>query len=93
MLEHVFSRTRVIARLRCGPLGPYLDELATSLHHQGYAPSSIQRYLHAGDRFGRWLQRQGDVLSEMDEGCLGATEHKTGLRKALDPKVPNHLPF
>ena len=26
-------------------------------------------------------------------GCLGATEHKTGLRKALDPKVPNHIPF
>jgi hypothetical protein len=29
----------------------------------------------------------------LDIGCLGATEHKTGLRKALDPKVPNHLPF
>jgi hypothetical protein len=26
-------------------------------------------------------------------GCLGATEHKTGLRKALDPKIPNHLAF
>jgi small subunit ribosomal protein S4 len=25
-------------------------------------------------------------------GCLGATEHKTGLRKALDPKALNHLP-
>jgi hypothetical protein len=22
-----------------------------------------------------------------------ATEHKTGLRKALDPKIPNHLAF
>jgi hypothetical protein len=26
-------------------------------------------------------------------GCLGATEHKTGFSKALDPKVPNHIPF
>ena len=26
-------------------------------------------------------------------GCLGATEHKTGLRQALNPKVPNHIPF
>jgi hypothetical protein len=26
-------------------------------------------------------------------GCLGATEHKTGLRQALDPNVPNPIPF
>jgi hypothetical protein len=26
-------------------------------------------------------------------GCLGATEHKTGLSKALDPNVPNYIPF
>lgn len=25
----------------------------------------------------------------IDVGCWGATEHKTGLRKASDPKVPN----
>jgi hypothetical protein len=29
MLEHIFVRTDVIARLRRGPLGPYLDDLAT----------------------------------------------------------------
>jgi len=45
MLEHVFRQTGVIARLRGGPLGPYLDDLATFFHQQGYAPSSIQRYL------------------------------------------------
>jgi hypothetical protein len=42
MLEHAFVRTQVIARLRRGPLGPYLDDLAASLYHEGYAPSSIQ---------------------------------------------------
>jgi Transposase DDE domain len=26
-------------------------------------------------------------------GWLGATEQKTGLRQALNPKVPNHIPF
>jgi hypothetical protein len=40
MLERTFVRTGVIARLRQSPLGPYLDNLATSLHHEGYAPSS-----------------------------------------------------
>ena len=59
MLEHIFVRPSVIARLRGGPLGPYLDDLATSLHQQGYAPSSIQRYLRTGEQFGRWLHGQG----------------------------------
>ena len=38
MLEHTFVRTGVIARLRRNPLGPYLDALATALHHDSYAP-------------------------------------------------------
>lgn len=40
MIEHTFVRTGVIAWLRQSPLGSYLDTLATSLHHEGYAPSS-----------------------------------------------------
>jgi site-specific recombinase XerD len=83
MLEHVFRQTRVIARLRRGPLGPYLDDLATSFHHQGYAPSSIQRYRRASDQFGRWLQGQGDGLSELDAALLhryiaGLTRDRSG---------------
>jgi len=35
MLEHIFARTHVIARLRCGPLGSYLDDFATSLRQHG----------------------------------------------------------
>jgi len=83
MLEHVFLRTGVIARLRGGPLGPYLDDLTTSFHHQGYAPSSIQRYLRASDQFGRWLQGQGYRLSELDAAVLhryiaGLTRYRSG---------------
>ena len=59
MLEHLFVRTHVVTRLRCGPMGPYLDNLATHLHQQGYAPSSIQSYLRTSDTFGRWLHGQG----------------------------------
>jgi hypothetical protein len=66
MLEHVFLRTGVIARLRGGPLGLYLDDFATFLHHQGYAPSHIQRSLRASDQFARWLHEQGAPVSEMD---------------------------
>jgi transposase len=32
-------------------------------------------------------------IGALRDGCLGATEHETGLRKVLDPKVSNHIPF
>jgi len=67
MLEYTFVRTGVIARLRQSPLGPYLDNLATSLHHEGYAPSSIQRFLCAAEKFAQWVQGQGYAVGEMDE--------------------------
>jgi hypothetical protein len=50
MIEHGFTRTSVITRLRRGPLGPHLDALATILHQHGYAPDSIRRTLRAGEQ-------------------------------------------
>src|SRR5215831_19012419 len=62
MIEHGFTRTSVITRLRRGPLGPHLDALATTLHQHGYAPDSIRRTLRAGEQFGQWLARQQGLL-------------------------------
>jgi len=59
MLAHTFVRTGVLARLRRSPLGPSLDTLATSLPHDGYAPSSLQRFLCAAEKFAYWLHGQG----------------------------------
>ncbi len=70
MLEHTFVRTGVIVRLRRSPLGPYLDTLATALHHEGYAPSSIQRFLCAAEKFAHWVHGQGYAVSEMDADLL-----------------------
>jgi len=95
MLEHFFVRTHVIARLRLGPLGPYLDDLATLLHQHGYAPSSIQSYLRAGDTFGRWLHRQGYAVSEMDDAVF--QRYVAGLKRYRSGHLPkaaeglNHL--
>src|SRR5215470_5361027 len=57
MLEHLFARTHVIARLRRGLLGSYLDDFATSLHQHGYAPSSIQGF----SQF--WSKKQRSAVS------------------------------
>ena len=59
MLEHIFVRPGVIARLRHSPLGPYLDPLATALHPEGDVPSSLQRCLCAAEQFARWVHGQG----------------------------------
>src|SRR5713101_4056983 len=77
MIEHCFSRTSVLTRLRQGLLGPYLDELATALHQAGYARDSIRHYLRACDQFGRWLAHQGHAAQEVD-GAL-VTRYLSGL--------------
>lgn len=95
MLEHFFVRSHVIARLRRGPLGPYMDDLATMLHRQGYAPSSIQSYLRTGDTFGRWLRRHGYIVSELDAAVV--QRYVTGLMRYRSGHLPkaaeglNHL--
>ena len=61
MIEHYFSRTSVLTRLRHGLWGPYLDELATVLHQQGYARDSIRHYLRASMPGNRSTARPGHV--------------------------------
>ncbi len=83
MLEQIFVRQGVIARLRRSPLGPHLDSFATSLHHTGYAASSIQRFLCAAEQLSHWLHEHGYAVYEMDEALLrayrsGLTRHRSG---------------
>jgi site-specific recombinase XerD len=83
MLEQTFVRQGVIARLRQGPLGPHLDHFDTTLHHKGYAPSSIQSFLGAAEKFAHWLQGHGYSVYEMDEDLVrdylsGLTRHRGG---------------
>lgn len=85
MLNTIFTRSGIIARLEQNPLGAYLEELATGLHEQGYAPSSIQVYLRAAAKFGDWLQQQNHSITKIDEAILncyvsGLARHRSGNR-------------
>jgi hypothetical protein len=86
MIEHFFVHAPVVARLKGGPLGPYLDGLATTLHQQGYAPSSIQRCLRTGDLFGRWLQGQGYDVTQIDERAV--QHYVSGLERYRSGQLP-----
>jgi integrase/recombinase XerD len=86
MLENTFVRKSVITRLRRGPLGPHLDHFATSLHHKGYASSSIQGFLGAAEKFAQWLQGQGYSVYEMDEDLL--RDYLSGLTRHCGGNLP-----
>ena len=49
MLNDIFTRASLLAKLAFGPLGPYLPDLVSALQKQRYATRTIQKYLHAAD--------------------------------------------
>ena len=80
MLKHFYHRTSVITRLQQGPLGPYLEDLALTLHQQGYAPSTIREYVYAYETFGRWLSQKGYTVANTDEPTITLYLH--GMRRS-----------
>jgi integrase len=70
MIEVYFFRTPTLNRLRGGPLGSDLDDLATSLRQQGYAWDSIRGYLRGCDQFARWLLQQGYAVADVNQTLI-----------------------
>jgi len=67
MLENYFSRPSTLNRLRSGPIGSDVDDLATALHQQGYAWDSIRNYVRGCNQFARWLSQHGYAPSEVSQ--------------------------
>lgn len=86
MLEHTFVRPAVIARLRQSPLGPYVDAFAASLHQEGYAPSNIQRFLCAAEKYTHWVHAEGYTLREIDGDLVH--QYSAGLPKYRNGNLP-----
>src|SRR5271165_2014700 len=70
MLEKFFSAPKTLMRLRGGISGPHIDAFADDLERDGYAPASAVRYIRAAAHLGCFLQRKGDVLSDIDLNIL-----------------------
>jgi site-specific recombinase XerD len=81
MIHNIFTRASVLAKLASGPLGPYLVDLVTALQQQRYATHTIQKYLHAADALGRWLQTQQIALSTINEEVIAQYVSTLGRRK------------
>jgi len=59
--------SKLIERLRVGPLSPYLDAYLTRVEQEGFLPSSVPRQIYAIARFSRWLERMDYSLQDLDE--------------------------
>ena len=66
MLETYFGSPKMVAHLRAGPSGPYIDGFAGSLEISGYEPSVAVRYLRAAAHIGHFTLEQGGTLADMD---------------------------
>src|SRR2546428_3399559 len=93
MLEQFYTQTSVITQFRRGLLGAYLDDLATTLHAQGYAHASIRCSLRHCDQFGQWLDAQRYTVAEVDETLV--EQYLTRFprsRNGRRPKAAQGLP-
>ncbi len=86
MIESYFSRPETIDRLRSGPLGADLDELATALQDEGYARDSIRHYLRGCDQFGRWVFQQGYAVADVSQTLV--TRYINGLQRPTSGRFP-----
>jgi site-specific recombinase XerD len=66
MLETYFGSPKMVAHLRAGPSGSYMDGFAGSLDRSGYEPSVAVRYLRAAAHIGHFTLEQGGTLANMD---------------------------
>src|SRR5207244_10162720 len=96
MLEKYFCAPKTLRRLRGGISGPHIDAFADDLEHDRYAPASAVRYIRAAAHLGCFVQRKGDVLSDIDLNILDSFCHH--LRHCRCPhfkrgKISYHAQF
>lgn len=72
MLETHFRAPKTLRRLRAGLSGPHIDGFADRLHAQGYAHASVIRYVRAAAHLGKFVQRRGACLADVDPCMLQA---------------------
>jgi hypothetical protein len=95
MLSQYFTRRCVLSWLRAGLFGPYLEQLADSLHQQGYSRTEICTCLYASDKFGRWMSRQGHGIDDVTPALV--QNYFDELKRTRDTQRPkagrslNHL--
>ncbi len=96
--ESFFVQEQVLSRLRSGPMGPYLPDLAVQLVQQHYARRTGCILLRTADRLGRWLAQEGVALTDatavhLKSFAASQGRRDTGVclrRSGAFPALPNY---
>src|SRR6266481_5714491 len=83
---NIFTNQKVRSRMQCGPMGPYLSEIAAVLWQQGYAHGTIRLHLRAVDQFGAWLLKEGLLPSDINNSVVD--RYLEGLDRQFSPSYP-----
>jgi site-specific recombinase XerD len=59
--------SKLLERLRVGPLAPYLDVYLRRIEQDGFLPSSVPCQAYAIARFSKWLQQEDIRPEDLDE--------------------------
>jgi integrase/recombinase XerD len=70
-MEQLFVGPETARSLRAGPLGQHVDGFVHVLRSAGYVSGSIQTKVLVLAQFGRWLERRGLGIRDVDEARVG----------------------
>jgi site-specific recombinase XerD len=82
MTDDLVSGPSFGQRWHFGPLGPHVDAFARRLSELGYARSTRREKLRVVADFGRWLERRGRVVADVDEHIV--VEYRRRCRRRGD---------
>lgn len=71
-MEQLYKDPRTPLRMREGPLGAYVDDLARQLSEEGYARASARYALQLVADLGRWLSRRRIIAPRLTPEHLGS---------------------
>ena len=70
MISDYFKAPWVLARMRSGSVGPYVDGLAATLAGAGFGARAIRVHIRAAVHFRRWADEHGIAIAAFDDGSL-----------------------
>jgi integrase/recombinase XerD len=75
MLDHLFRRPRVRARMRANPLGARIEAYVAYLDNRGHPPGTIQQYVQAVEHFGVWLSSEHIAIEDVTRATIDSFLH------------------
>ena len=86
MLDQLFKDEYLREQLLAGPMGPYLDVLATKLLQLGYSHSQSRKLVRTASSLGVWLAGRG--LTPQDAGKQEIREYMTAHKRTARGRLP-----